>query len=220
LKNTTDFFVISDVLPGKLNALVKNIMKQTGAEDPNEAVRLVNSGEWTLTGSVQKWTEKDGVIYLSVTSDGTTGKEWITRLQSKGFRVSDYAKSVLGSASFKPTNGITYEIAVLKDMLWNDNDRITKKIRTYATERQLSAPNAEVACLIREKFSDKDIEAMGLHWIVVMHEPIKDYDGDPLLLNADRNDDGSWLDASYGSPGSKWSRGSGFAFVMSQGLSV
>lgn len=38
-------FAISEVLPGKLNALVKNIMVQVGASDANEAVRLVNSGE-------------------------------------------------------------------------------------------------------------------------------------------------------------------------------
>ena len=41
-------FAIAEVTPGKLNALVKNIMTQTGTTDPNEAVRLVNSGEVTL----------------------------------------------------------------------------------------------------------------------------------------------------------------------------
>lgn len=41
-------FVIQDVLPGKLNALVKNIMDRMGINDPNEAVRRVNSGEWTV----------------------------------------------------------------------------------------------------------------------------------------------------------------------------
>ena len=41
-------FAIADVLPGKLNALVKNLMRQTGETDPNEPVRLVNSGEWVI----------------------------------------------------------------------------------------------------------------------------------------------------------------------------
>jgi len=217
MKNTTnDFFVISDVLPGKLNALVKNIMKQTGVDDPNEAVRLVNSGEWTLTGSVQRWTEKDGIIYFSVTSDGTTGEQWITRLESKGFRVSDYAKSILRSKSFKPTSGVTSEIAVLKGELFSDNERITKNIRKDAKNRKFTTPNAEVACLIREKFTDKELEAMGLYWIVAMHEPIKDSGGDPTLLNASRLGDGSWLDARYAYPGSEWDRARGFAFVVSQ----
>lgn len=208
-------FTIQNVETGKLNALVNNIMKQTGVDDPNEAIRLVNSGEWTLTGPVRAWTEKDGIIYFSVTSDGTTGEHWIARLESKGFRVSDYAKSVLRSKSFKPTSGI-YEIAVLKGEIFSDNKRITKNIRKEAKNRKLSAPKAEVACLIREKFSDKELEAMGLYWIVAMHEPIKDSGGGSNLLSANRDDNDSWLFTYYGNPDLKWNRGSGFAFVVSQ----
>ena len=57
---------------------------------------------------------------------------------------------------------------------------------------------------------------MGLVWIVAMHEPIKDSDGDPGLLIADRRGDGQWLGAAYGSPGNGWLREGGFAFVASQ----
>lgn len=121
-----DGFVIANVLPGKLNALVKNIMKQTGINDANEAVRMVNSGEVQILLKKPKWTEKDGVIRFSVTSDGTTGEEWISRLENKNFRVGDYAKSVLRSKDFKPTSGITIFIAVLKGEIFSDNERITK----------------------------------------------------------------------------------------------
>ena len=162
------------------------------------------------------WREEDGVIYFSVTSDGTTGEDWITRLESKGFRVGDYAKQVLRSPDFKPTNGVTTEVAVLKGMLFEDNDRITKKIRAEADKRKLSKPNAELACLIREKFTDKEIEAMGLWYIVAMHEPINDSGGDPNLLDADRHDDGRWLHASYDRPDGRWYRDYGFAFAVSQ----
>ena len=167
------------------------------------------------------WYEKDGVIYLSVTSDGTTGEQWISRLESKGYRSSDYAKSILRSPDFKPTSGVTYNIAVLKGELFSDSDRVTKNIRAQAyactfTPEKLSDPNAEVACLIREKFSDDELKAMGLTWIVAMHEPIKDSVGDPSLLDADRRDDGCWLHAHWGIPGSRWPRDSGFAFVVSQ----
>ena len=209
-------FTIQNVETGKLNALVNNIMKQMGTDDPNEAIRLVNSGEWTLTGPVRTWTEKDGVIRFSVTSDGTTGEEWIARLESKGFRVGDYAKSVLRSKDFKPTNRIIYEITVLKGELFSDSDRITKTIRKEAKNRKLSTPNAEVACLIREKFSDKELEAMGLYLIVTMHEPIKDSGGFPRLLSAIRSGSGSWLDTHYDNPDNEWLRGSGFSFVVLQ----
>ena len=41
-------------------------------------------------------------------------------------------------------------------------------------------------------------------------------DGDPKLLNANRNDDASWLSTGYGFPDSEWGRGYGFAFVVRQ----
>jgi len=213
--------LILNVLPEltKLNALIKNIMAQTGASDPNEAIRLVNSGEWVVSRPTRSWREQDGVIYFSVTSDGTTGEEWIKRLEKNGFRVSDYAKSVLRSKDFKPTSGVTTEIAVLKGMLFEENERITKKIRDEAARRNLVTPNAEIACLIREKFTDKEIEAMGFWWIVAMHDPIEDYDGDLLLLSANRHDRGCGLNAFRGSPGDGWDHEDGFAFSVEQVIS-
>ena len=208
-------FLISGIETGKLNAMIKNIMTQTGASHPNEAVRMVNAGEVQISVVRPKWSEEDGVIRFSVTSDGTTGEEWIARLESKGFRVSNYAKSVLRSKDFKSTSD-TYEIAILKGEIFSDDDRITKNIRKEAENRKLFTPNAEVACLIREKFSDKELEAMGLYWIVAMHEPIKDSDGDPSLLFAYRLRNSSWLSAHCGRPGSRWNRSIGFAFVVSQ----
>lgn len=198
-----------DLNLGQIEAVVN---KLGGMDGVNKFLR----GELILSEPARRWREENGVIYFSVNSDGTTGEEWIARLESKGFRVGDYAKSVLRSKSFKPTTGIVYEIAVLKGELFSDNERITKNIRKDAKNRKLSTPNAEIACLIREKFSDKELEAMGLYWIVAMHEPIKDSDGDPLLLYADRYDSGPWLSTDYVSPGRKWDRGDGFAFVVSQ----
>ncbi len=123
---------------------------------------------------------------------------------------------MLRSNDFQPTTGITTEIAVLKGLLFEDSDRTTQNIRAEAGNRQLSKPNAEVACLIREQFSNKELEAMGLYWIVVMHEPINDSGGDLRLLASRRSDGGQWLDACYGKPGDGFYRERGFAFVLSQ----
>jgi len=209
-------FIISNISTGKLNAVIKNIMAQIGIADPEEAVRMVNAGEVQISVIKPRWTEKDDIIYFSVTSDGTTGKQWIARLKSKGFRFGHYANGFLCSKYFKPTSGITYEIAVLKGELFSNNDRITKNIRKDAKNRKLSVPNTEVACLIREKFSDKEIAAMGLYWVVVMHKPVEVSDGDPRLLYAYRDGNGSCLGASYDHPDSLWDRSNGFAFVVSQ----
>jgi hypothetical protein len=192
--------------------MVKLLMKQAGEDGPNRFLR----GEVTVSEPTRKWREQDGVIYLSVTSDGTTGPQWIDWFGSNSFCLSGDAKSVLRSPDFKPTTGVTTEIAILKGMLFEDSNRITKKIRAEADKRRLTTPNAERACLIRKNFSDEDIKAMGLIWIVTMHEPIEDSDGAPCLLGADRLGDGRRLNADYDFPGGRWLREDGFGFVVSQ----
>jgi len=187
-----------------------------------EGVDRLIRGEITISEPERTWREQDDVIYFSVTSDGTTGEEWIKRLESKNFRVSDYAKSVLRSLDFKPTSGVTYKIAVLKGRLFSDNDRVTSNIHTKAHNstftqgQKLFDPGAEIPCLIREKFTDEEIEAMGLWWIVAIHKTIKDSDGDLNLLFANRGSDGRWLDTFYGYPSLGWNHEHGFAFVVSQ----
>lgn len=202
-------FASASLTAGQLNAIVKKL----GGHEM--ALRFLRN-ELSVSEPTRSWREEDGVIYFSVTSDGTTGEDWIKRLESNGFRVGDYAKQVLRSPDFKPTSGVATEVAVLKGMLFEDDDRITKKIRAEADKRKLSKPNAELACLIREKFTDKEIEVMGLWCIVAMHEPINDSDGDPHLLYASRDVDGCWLGAYDGRPDYGWFRGGGFAFAMSQ----
>lgn len=216
--NTDTEFASASYTAGQLNAMVKLLKKQAGEDGPDRFLR----GEITVSESTRNWREQDGVIYFSVTSDGTTGEDWITRLECKGFRPEKYAKSVLRSPDFKPTNGVTTEVTVFRGVLFEDTDRITKQIRVHAEKfttsdkRKLTAPNAELACLIREKFTDKEIEDMGLVWIVVMHEPINDSDGDPRLLGADRGGDGRRLYAFYGRSDRRWRREYGFAFAVSQ----
>ncbi len=199
-------FASAGLTAGQLNAIVKKL----GGHDM--ALRFLRD-ELSVSEPIRSWREEDGVIYFSVTSDGTTGEAWIKRLEGNGLRIGDYAKQVLRSPDFKPTNGVVIEVAVLKGKLFEDNDRITKKIRAEADKRKLSKPNAELACLIREKFTDREIEAMGLCWIVAMHEPINDSGGDLRLLGADRDSDGRWL---YAYPDDRWGRDSGFAFAVSQ----
>lgn len=209
-------FAIAEVTTGRLNALVKNLMCQMGISNPNEAVRLINSGEWVVSKQIRQWREENGVIYFSVTSDGTTGPQWKEHLANKGVPLSKWAKDVLNSPDFIPTNGVKYEIAVFKGVLFEDDDRTTKKIRAEADRRDLTKPNAEVACLILEMFTKEEIEVMGLWWLVVMHDPINDSDGDPRILSVSRLGDGCSLGAGGGGPVCEWDRGDGFVFVVSQ----
>jgi hypothetical protein len=214
-------FAIANVLPGKLNALVKNIMRQTGVEDPNEAVRLINSGEWIIQKLTRAWREEDHVIYFTVTSDGTTGEDWIKRLQDNRFSVGYHAKKVLRSPDFKPTKSVTTEVAVFKGNMFGDSHRLTRNIRNEADGRKFSKPNAELACLIRMKFTDSEIQAMGLISIVAMHEPINQTeDGhgpiDPTLLYVYTDGEGNALESLGGEMEISFFRSYGFAFIVSE----
>jgi hypothetical protein len=199
----------SDLDLGTIEAIMNRLGGMEGAK------RFLR-GELVISELVRKWREENGVINLgSVTSDGATGQDWIERLEKKGFKVGNCSKSILLSADFKPTIGVATEVVVLKGELFS-NDRVTRNIRAEADKRDWLKPNTEVACLIREKFTDKEIEAMGLWGIVVMHEPIKDSGGRPGLFSANRRGGGCRLSAFCGGPFDRWSRGGGFAFAVPQ----
>jgi hypothetical protein len=202
-------FASADFTMRQMNAIVK---KMGGADVARKFLR----GELRLSTPSRQWIEENGIIRFSIKSDGTTGKAWISRLNGLGCRITDYAKSVLRSPDFHPTNGVTTEIAVLKGELFIDDDRFIEKIRAEARRRKLQTPSAELACFIREFLSDEDLEVMGLWWIITMHESIKTDIG-LCLLGAGRSGGHSHsLHAFCRGPDDGWHREYGFAFVESQ----
>ena len=163
--------------------------------------------------------DRHGVIRFSVTSDGTTGPQWIPRLMKMGKRISDYGMGSLLSPDFKPTRGVTTKVVVLPgEMFFKEEDRATtERIRDEARPRLGAfAPNAETACLTREMFSDEDLKDMGFVYIAVCHEPIRVYGchvpGHPNILSVSRHGYGHWLDAFSGKPDRRWNRHGAFAF--------
>jgi len=207
---------LKDFTRGQLDAALMQIGQEAGMGTA-DGIRAFLAHELVISKPVRSWRkDPDGTIRLSVTSNGLTGEQWIAHFEKKGIRLSDWAKSVLRSTDFRPTTGVTTEIAVLPGEMFNDTDRCTSNIRAKADERKFVKPNAEVVCLIRDNFSDEEIEAMGLIWIVAMHEPINDSGGLPSLLGAVRRGGGRWLRAYYDQPGLGWGRGCGFAFVVPQ----
>lgn len=130
-------------------------------------------------GAEKRWIEKDGVVYLTVKSDGTTGPQWINRLEERGFlvRYDNGNTDILNSPTFKPTSRVVYKVVVLKG---EPSDITAEAAFDRAKKMGLVRPPIEVACLIREKISDKDMKKMGFWSIYVLHEPVKNVSGNGL----------------------------------------
>ena len=171
----------------------------------------------TTTPTPTAWTvDGEGNIHFTLTSNGFTREQWEQHLDRRGWRIGDYARQVLRRASEEPTNGVTYNIVVCPGKKISKSDRITKQIRAVAGKKGWLKPHWEVACLIRDTFTDEQLEQMGLWYIVTMHEPIKDSNGNPGLLYSNRLGVGRWLDANGGSPDVNWDDRGGFAFTVPQ----
>lgn len=197
-------FVIKDITPGKLNALVRNIMEQAGTEDPDEAVRLVNSGKWKVTWAFEKellLTTKTGIEvydhgdhlrFKLPASSGKTGNEWINYFENKNYVIGDHVYPVLRSKDFNPTNGVIHEVIILKGGIFVkgtslSGENIISHIRDAANKCGFETPNPEIACLIRDNFTNEEIGAMGNSFLVVMHEHIEDSFKWPYLLQVGSN---------------------------------
>lgn len=201
----------------KLRGRLANGTAQQWIGDSGSLDRLVEG----MLRCQPRYEVRDGVIYFTLISNGTTGEQWIPYLKSRGKRLSPYSEDVLRSEDFKPTlAGTIHRVAVLKGELFSDESRVTKLIRAEAARRKWNTPHPEIGPLFRNAFSDSDIERMGLIWVVTMHEPIKDSDGGAGLLRADRRGDEEWLRTADGDLERRWGRGGGFAFSVSQESSV
>lgn len=208
---------------GLLTDFAHKLSGSNGEEwEKNGALFLSKEPVWANGPAAQAptptaWTvDAEGDIHFTVVSNGMSPQQWEHHLESRGFRLSDWARNVLRRASEAPTNGVAYHIVVRPCSKISSRDRVTKKIRAHATEKGWKTPHWEVACLIRDTFTDEQLEKMGLRWIVTMHEPIIDYGGVPCLLLSNRNGVGLWLDAGCDRPGGRWDRDNGFAFAVSQ----
>jgi hypothetical protein len=165
-----------------------------------------------------------GHIVLTVTGLDLTGEREIARLLSAEYRVGDYAKSCLLSkkkdgydVQHRLVDGQEYKIALVPGReIEEDSHRTTQALRDVGIGRYgYQKPLAGIMPRIRETVSDKQMEEMGFWYIAGLHDPIKDSDGDPRVLRADRYDGGRWLRTDWGTPDDRWGDRGAFAFLLS-----
>ena len=153
-----------------------------GASEYLEHLKAVGRGENPFPVNVVSvpgkatWESKGELIYITLPpSEGVTGPQWIERLENQDKQLSDDAKAVLNSKDFKPTApGFVHRIVALKATFWKrDSDRTTKVIQAEGVLRKWLELHPEAVCIIRECFSDKQLEKMDIFWIAGIHKPIE-----------------------------------------------
>lgn len=164
-------------------------------------------------------------ITFTVTGLGLTAKEMQEREESRGHTLSDYAKDVLSKPDYDKNHrleaGKEYTmVLVYGKEIRKDSSRTTANLKAHARrelgEQATNGLKGELALLIREKFTNAELEAMGIWCIAVLHEPIIDSGGDPRVLRSGRSDGGvPWLDAHCGRLDDTWHDGGAFAFFAS-----
>ena len=187
-------------------------LKKKGFSLAEALVRLAGDekAQDEIVAVLERLASQTVKVLWTVTSDGTDA----TMLEAIGRKVSFWAKDVMSKSEFVVTKGKTYRLVVIRgEEFATDSERTTANIRAEAVRRRYLEPPAEVAALLRKKFTQ---EQLGFPYVVVMHKPIADSDCYPLLLGLDRRGDGEWLDAWYGDPDDRWYRGFVFVFLAPQ----
>lgn len=154
----------------------------------------------------------NNVISLSVTSNGEKDSEWLNNEYPGKPRLKPDVKRQLGN-SFKTTNGINYEIVVLKSTILPSSLRDINVIQKLAKSYRLANLNKEMVLLLRSKYSNQDLEKMGLNSLIYMTELFYNDFGQLRLFKNGSYNHGDWLSTcgAYES----WDNFGGFAFLGS-----
>lgn len=164
------------------------------------------------------WETKGDLIYITLPpSEGVTGLRWIEYFEERDVNLSDDAKAVLRSTDFQPTApGFVHRLVALRATFWKkDAERTTKNIQAEGVTRKWLEIHPEAVCIVRGCFSNKQLEKMGLVYLVGIHKPIGVY-GNPRFLGAFRLGDGGWLFTYCADPDYEWGGCGAFFWSLPQ----
>lgn len=187
------------------NNLQADVISLTPEEFGNRFTAFLKNGARVIVGVVN--------VVWTVTSNGWSVKQLIAVIEARGRKVGNWAKDIMSKPQFVTTKGRIYNLAVIRGDEFSDNERTTANIFAEAERRGLQKPPAEVAALLREKFSQDELS---FPYVAVMHEPIGDSGGNLGVLGLRRYEGDDWLGAWLANPGSRWDRENVFVFLAPQ----
>jgi len=163
------------------------------------------------------------VLFLNpaLQSKGWTGSEWVSALLGSGVKVTGRAIDVLTGDEFDEehvTDGCKYDTVFIHGDEFSDDKRTTKNIRrVFIDEPRLGEPPAEVAPLLVEDFLAVCLTSIqmeyDINYLVILHTPIENSDGDPHLLRVNHSGINVRLDARRIDTVDCWDSQVGFVFL-------
>lgn len=198
---------------------IKRQIRQKGGSPLNPelvATTLQNIVEGKFQNNSGEEKLKKFIEIKTLVSDGRDGKNFLFDLENSKFSVLEYTKFVIESEEFNSTVtvGTKYRIAIMKGEEFTLDERMNKNIRKEIAKLGGIMPPAELAPLFRMSFSDEEIMALGLLWVIVMHEPINDSKAYPRLLSLAADGFGKKLGAFIGLETDKYHIKCGFIFLL------
>ena len=172
----------------------------------------------------QVWTVDDegDVHFITPASQGWGKYQWDNYFECFGCCLSEEDFCVFLGLAGAATKGVAYHVVIrpAKNILAG-SERTIQEVRATATKKGWQKANWEVGCLIRSPFFDeRQWERLGFRSIVMMHEPLKPYQGE-FLMRLDRpniynspNWNCRWMHAHPTAPWHECRPDEGYAFIV------
>jgi len=133
-------------------------------------------------------------------------------IKDNDLRLGDWGNNILGKPEFiAATEPAEVDLVVMsvKDLGFKRATRYDQ-ICARAKELGLELCPAEVGPQLRLQYLDQPKD----EWLIIAMEAIRDSSGGLSVFRVGHGDDGRWLSAGCGAPGSTWYPGSQFVFVF------
>lgn len=202
-------FAIAEVMPGKLNALVKNIMRQTGETNPDEAVRLINSGEWIVskpTPSFTTWRT------IKLGTGLRTADEFRKDITDKNYHIGNQGNDILDNPAFTTSETEVKVELIAPTVAELGFKRGAKRADIYqrAISLGLEICPAEVGPQLLLQYRGKPMK----EWLLIGMEPVADSNSHHVIFDIGYHESILWLDGYTGEAGYFWNGYYRFIFIL------
>jgi len=160
---------------------------------------------------VPLWEVDEKVIYFSATTEGWDAETWL-RLFASRREKEDGDVSLLNSADFVPSNGVTRRLAVIPTSMFVPGTCTIEVVMALAKKLNLGRTTIEDSCLFSHTIGLDNMVLLGMQWVIGMHDPAKGL-ALPIRFLNHRNYGSYDMTVKVNDPQYIWPSNGGFLFA-------